>query len=332
MRIRTQILLAYAYLVALLLAGALGAAVSFYQLGHELDSVFAFAGPSSRTKLENNFHRSVRDLMRDSAISGMKPSDSEDLKAFGQALLQAKKNFRDSRELQILEQMHQDFLRLQTFIQEQSSSEGASGNGPLELFPLVETLEKDLAELTTREDERVLEADSQLRQETRIRTMAFSLLVIIAILSLVLLSRELRRSLLSRLDELRELAHEIRKGHSHRRAFVASRDELGLLAEAINGLLDAWDEERHESQGRELRRRRVILALLAAFNRPAILLLPDKRVLASTVEYEEETIEALVDNPEELARQGWKIHQLQTPQGSSPGSLLLGTGEETPPR
>ncbi len=328
MRIRTQILLGYSYLVALLLAGALGAAVSFYQLGHELDGILSSAGPSARTGLENTFHAGVRDLLRRYTEPGFQGIDeSQGFGPFQLALKTARETGTDPESRVVLEKIEVDFRRLQKIISQLPVEEANPQTRALEVFPLVESIEKDLTELSRRKEELILQVDTRLRRKTRIRTMAFSLLVILALLSLVLLSRELRRSLLSRLDELRELAHEIRRGHSHRRAFVASRDELGLLAEAINRLLDAWDEERQESKGQELRRRRIILALLAAFEKPAIVVLPDGRILASTVNQDEEEIAALAAKPEAAGRSGWKRIELQTPQHASAGFLLLRTDE-----
>jgi len=323
MRIRTQILLGYSYLVALLLAGALGAAVSFYQLGHELDRMLGSAASDSRLRLESTFHENVGDLLKSAAIRTEDAAAEGCLTAFNAALDEARKNAADPEKKAILEKMDSDLTQLCTFLENASTSGADSGPISPEFFALVEILEKDLGKLATREQKILLRADEQLRRRTSIRTMAFSLLVIVALLSLVLLSRELRKSLLSRLDELRDLAHEIRRGHSQRRAFVESRDELGLLAEAINALLDAWDEERQESRGRELRRRRIIIGLLHALGKPAILRLPDGRVLASTDDKLEEEAGSFFEKPTEAREHGWEIRRLKTPEGAQAGTLLI---------
>jgi len=329
MRIRTQILLGYSYLVALLLAGALGAAVSFYQLGHELDRMLGSAASDSRLRLESTFHENVGDLLKSASAEARGPAVDGCFTAFRAALDEAAAKSTDPDKTAILEQMDLDLKQLCTFLESVPTSEENTGPISPEFFGLVEILEKDLGKLATREEKILLRADEQLRRRTSIRTMAFSLLVIVALLSLVLLSRELRKSLLSRLDELRDLAHEIRRGHSQRRAFVESRDELGLLAEAINALLDAWDEERQESKGRELRRRRIIIGLLHALGKPAVLRLPDGRILASTDDRLEKEAEAF--DPEEAREQGWEIRPLTTPSGAQAGTLLIRNADDDTP-
>lgn len=315
MRIRTRILLGYSYLVALLLAGALGAAVSFYQLGRELDTILSATTSTSKMALATSFHHMTRAFLEEGAEHGEKRNRA--LGEFQAALGEERKQVSDDRELEILERMSRHLEELKGC----SRFEESPGELRGEFFKLIETMESDFEDLIAREEAFLLEADQHLRKQARIRSMAFSLLVIVALLSLVLLSRELRRSLLDRLDELRDLAHEIRRGHSRRRAFVETPDELGLLSEAINELLDAWDEERQESRGREQRRRRMVLALLDAWEKPALIVLPDGRVLASTFGEDDKGIEKLLHDPD-LAKKKLKIRMLTTPQGVDVGRLV----------
>lgn len=330
MRIRTQILLGYAYLVALLLAGALGAAVSFYELGHELDLLLTTARSTTRTTLENKFHKAAAQLLQGISAKSENAGSIETLAEFEEALRNERQKSHEAGESTVFEHMNSHLQQLHQALASPPPEGPGRRSPPGELFPIIENFEKDFQDLRDREERLILEGDRSLRRQTRIRTMAFSLLVIVAMLSLVLLSRELRRSLLSRLDDLRDLANEIRNGHSHRRAFVSTRDELGLLAEAINALLDSWDEERHEARGRALRRRRIILGLLGALDRPAVVVQPDGRILASTISRQEAEIERILKNPSKARDHGWEMQELRTAAGASVGSLLYLRDESKP--
>jgi len=323
MRIRTQILLAYTYLVALLLAGAMGAAVSFYQLGRELDGMISSGGTTSNIAMETSFRRAVRKILENTDTEAEPETLGIFLNDFEESLQQRLEESSRPAEQKVLARMQTNLVHLEEILSSRSTSRVHDSHELDRLLDAIDAIAADFNQLGTLDEKMLLEADRHLRTQTRIRTMAFSLLVVLALLSLVVLSRILRRSLLDRLDELRQLAHEIHRGHSHRRAFPGAPDELGLLAQAINKLLDSWDAERQEAVGRELRRKRILLALLNALGKPAAIALPDGRILASTIPDAEPEIEKLLKDSETQAQQKtWKIRPLKTPDDIEIGRLI----------
>jgi HAMP domain-containing protein len=96
------------------------------------------------------------------------------------------------------------------------------------------------------------------------------------------LSRWLRTNLISRLEELRSVAQSIGRGDLRRRASEQQADELGHVAQALNRLLDASEEQDGRSRAAELRLRELLLGRLEAEGRPAALISIGGDVVAST--------------------------------------------------
>ncbi|MGD2113896.1 MAG: hypothetical protein PVG07_02515 [Acidobacteriota bacterium] len=95
-------------------------------------------------------------------------------------------------------------------------------------------------------------------------------LVLVALVSLVLLSRALQRQILLRLEALRSGVASIAIGE-HRRLWEEGRDELALIARQVNGLLDRYEELEGRLRGRLAQERRVVLGLLGATGEEAAL-------------------------------------------------------------
>jgi len=115
-------------------------------------------------------------------------------------------------------------------------------------------------------------ADSEARRTAVRSGVWLGVLVLLALFSLVVLSRWLHQRLLLRLDELAEATEAIAAGDVRRRLPVAASDELGRIATRLNQGLDAHQELRAEMAGRLSQERQLTLALFDAFGAGRIVL------------------------------------------------------------
>lgn len=289
MNLRTRILLGYGYLVGLMVLSAAGAAIGFQRLGTRVEHV-----------LDENM-RSVRASTRmlealerqDSAVltlllSG--GSTSPDLQAsettFRQALADAGANLTEAEEDTVVA----DIRRLYAdFTEARDALVASHHDTPLaaydrETFPRFTAVKErvlDLLELNHRAMER---ADREARATARRRAAVHGLLVTLALVSFVVLSRELGRTVLGRLTELETVAHHLARGDRRRRAAAAEHDELGAVARELNRALDALDELEGRTSGRSRQQKQIVLALLDALGEPAAVLAPNGTQIASTLD------------------------------------------------
>lgn len=126
------------------------------------------------------------------------------------------------------------------------------------------------AEAEALREQALLAAEEQAR-EAAIRSGTWlGFLVVVALVSLVFLSRALQRQILVRLEELRTGVGSIAAG-KHRRLREMGGDELGLIARNVNGLLDRYEELEARSRGRVSQERRLVLGLLGTAGEGAVL-------------------------------------------------------------
>jgi HAMP domain-containing protein len=286
MRLRTRILLGYGYLFLLLLLGAAGAALAFHHLGAEIGRV-----------LEENF-RSVRASMRmlealerqDSAVLaallgkdvGSELRTSE--QAFRDALADARDNITLAEEESILSETEALFAR---YRQSRDQLLAAPLDRPLaayeqQAFPAFEEVKAAVVRLLDVNHQAMVDADRSAQRAAGRRALVLALLVTLALLSLGFLSRALGRDLLDRLGELRAAALAIAAGDTHRRAETGRRDELGVVARALNEVSDRLQQTAATLEGRLAHQRQALLGILAQ-GPPAALLGPSLDVLAATL-------------------------------------------------
>lgn len=287
MNLHTRLLLSYGYLVALVLIGAAGAALGFFALGNRIGEV-----------LDDNF-KSVRASMdmlealerQDSAVLTAlldfdHPRDDVESseRAFLAALEQARGNVTESDETPVLEDIAHRFnqYRLARDRLLASRLDRPLTNYESECYPQFESVKKGVRWLLELNHQAMLGADRQAQNTAASRAVGYAALTALALVSLGWLSRSLRVNLISRLDELRSVSQAIARGDSRRRASEPQADELGVVARAVNGLLDAHEELMGQSQARETRLRELLLGRLEVEDGPAALVALGGEIVAST--------------------------------------------------
>jgi HAMP domain-containing protein len=154
-------------------------------------------------------------------------------------------------------------------------------------FPLFDTLKTQVYALLDVNQQAMVQADQRTQRDARLLALGHGALIVVALLSLVLLSEALGRHLLSRLSELRAVAQAIAAGDRTRRAATTSQDELGLVAQQLNAVLDRLHETETSLEGRLQQQRQVVLGLLEQLPSRAALLSLRGAVVASTLTREE---------------------------------------------
>jgi HAMP domain-containing protein len=134
-------------------------------------------------------------------------------------------------------------------------------------------------------NQRAMVAADRGAREAALRSAGWlGVLVGIALLSLVGLSRSLQRHFLSRLSRLERAMAAIAEGEESRRVREEGSDELSLIARQFNRLLDRRQELSAASDGRVARERRVVLGLLEALGEGAALYALSGALMASASE------------------------------------------------
>lgn len=289
LRLHTRLLLAYGYLVALVLVGAAGAALGFHTLGNRLNVVLGENFDSVRASmdmleaLERQDGAVVRALLgREGARETVTSSEREFLDALGRA--RANVTEEDERPvLASIEAAYSDYRAARDALLDGRdgavSSLAAYERDGLPYFVPVKTGVRSLLELNHRA---MLDADRAARQAARDRAVGYAALTALALVSLGVLSRGLRRGVISRLDELRGVAGAVRRGDLRRRAAEDPADELGEVARELNRLLDAHDELRGRFEARQSRLRDLIVGLLGTLAGPAAYLAWNGDLIGST--------------------------------------------------
>lgn len=265
--LRLRLLLGYGYLVAMLLLATGSALLGFLHLSETVDVI-----------LEENFAsvRAAMDMLgalerQDSAtlvalIEGRAdvPQMADHEAVFLEALETAEGNVTEEAEIPVLEELRQGFRQYQ---QARSALLAARPEQPLraynrEVFPVFSEVKGSVLELLDVNHRAMIEADRETR-ESAVRNGAWlGVLVVVALLSLVFLSRALQQHVLHRLDELRQQMGSIVGGQHQRRLRDHHRDELGAIARHFNELLDQVQQLEGRLRGRLGQERQAVLGLV----------------------------------------------------------------------
>lgn len=286
MNLRTRILLGYGYLVGLMVLSAAGAAIGFQRLGTRVEQVLDENMRSVRasTRMLEALERqdsAVLTLLLAGGASSPELVASE--ATFRAALAEAGANLTEAEEDTVVADIRRLFADYTAARDELVSIHHATplADYDRETFPRFTAVKErvlDLLELNHRAMER---ADRDARATARHRAAIHGLLVTLALVSFVVLSRELGRTVLSRLTELETVAHHLARGDRRRRASTTEHDELGAVARELNRALDALDELEGRSSGRSRQQKQLVLALLDALDEPGAVLAPNGTQIAS---------------------------------------------------
>lgn len=345
--LHSRVVLGYGYLVALVVAGAAGAALGFHESGSKTERILAenFESVQAATGMLVALER------QDSAVLGLLlTEDRKDLlrrseEAFLAAQARAAANITLEGEAEVVEEIARRFA---LFREARDRLLGSRRERPLsayeeETFPAFEAVKETVFDLIGMNHRAMLEASEQAQRSATRRAILAGILVLVGILSFGLLSRALRRDLLDRLADLRSVAVAIAEGNRRRRAVPLRNDELGVVAEQLNALLDVQQETESRMQARLTESRQVLRALLLERAEPAALFLLTGELVASTLPDVDTALAALaapalrrragesgaedvVEQEEEGRRYRFRV--IRTPEGQRVGRLATRAGAE----
>jgi HAMP domain-containing protein len=293
MRLQTRILLGYGYLVSLLVISATSAAVGFQRLGAGLNRVLSENYQSVRASmamleaLERQDSAVLAQLLADGDSSRNLITSSE--ASFLKALGDARANITIAEEETLVRTIEDGFT---AFRQARDRLLADLPDRPLrayedETLPRFEDLKARVYELLDLNQVTMVAADTRAQREASNRAVLHGLLVMVALLSLGLISRTVRGDILARLTDLAAVADAIGNGEIHRRATVTRDDELGVVAVELNRMLDRLQALRAGFEGREAETRQLVLALLERTPDTVGVVSLDGRVLASKLDASE---------------------------------------------
>lgn len=299
MTLRLRLVLAFAYLAALILLVSGSAIVALLGLSSSVDVV-----------LQENF-RSIEASI--SMIEVLERMDSEALAAllakggpdgtsgalvdgFYSALAEAEGNVTEPDEPAVLARIRADF---EAYAEAHHDLLGGPAEEALDAYrrvvsPRFGAVKADAFELLEINRTAMVTADREARQSAGQTSAWLGTLVAIALLSFVVLSHGLQTRVLAPLAELRRDMSRIRVGDLTRRLRAEGSDELAAIALEFNELLDRYAETQRGTHGRVAAERRLSLALLEACGEgAAVFELSGEPMAGDLGELERETIDWL---------------------------------------
>lgn len=296
MSLQARILLAFGYLVLLVVLGAVAAAVGFRDLGTRIGAVLGenFESVQATTAMLEALEREHSAVLGLLIGRGVRPDLEATEEDFHAALERARANITLEGETEVIDAITNDYA---VYREARERLLGAPPERPLQqyerdVFPEFEQVKADILRLIELNYGAMAEADTRAGQTATTRAAIHGLLVAVAVLSLAPLMRMIRRSMTGRVHELADIAEAIAGGDRHRRATVTRNDELGLVARQFNAVLDRLQQAESASEALHAQRRRLLHALLSRFDRPGAVISTDGRILGDTLDPEVRTAAA----------------------------------------
>ncbi len=337
MTLRARLLLGYGYLVGLLLFTAGSATLSFLHLSAGIEVV-----------LDENF-RSIRAAM--AMIEALERQDSATLaalidgeseigdmasheEAFQDALKEASGNVTETDEPETLASIRQHY---QAYQDARKALFANLPEHPLtaynqRVFPRFSEVKHDVIHLLDINQRAMFQADRSARETAVQSSTWLGFMVVVALVSLVFLSRAMQRRILSRLARLRSSMFAI-STDLQGRLREDGNDELSQIARHLNRLLDQNEELKARNLGRVAQERRLVLGLLGAWGEGAALFNLSGELVAGAVD--DRALEGVVSGwiqeagrrHAEAARPLTKTIEKEGEKGGLDVELLIAPGE-----
>lgn len=295
MTLRTRLLIAYGYLVLLVIAVAGTATAGFFDLGGRIQTVLDKNVQSleATTDLMETLER--QDSATLSALLKAR-ADTSDLDRandeFRAALADSKATATDDAERDIVARIERDYAEYRDAREALLSEKQLSKkiHRPLaayeaRVFPKFEAVKTDVQKLLEHNQEAIVEADRQSQSRSTQYGAAMAALVAVGLLSFLVLRRSLQRRLLDRLAEIEDVADAVASGNLKRRFRVDIHDELGTAGEQLNQTLDEYAELERHVDGRLAEMKQNILGLFDSFDVEGAFFNADGRLVASTIDF-----------------------------------------------
>jgi HAMP domain-containing protein len=288
MTLRVRLLLGYAYLVSLLLIAVASSVWGFFQLRRDLDQILRrdFRTVKAATAMAQALERQDSLTLVLLAAPGADPAPLKPFEAaFEQALAEAEGIADDDEEAALLARIRSRYSELRAARESLVVQPAGGGLEGYEsrLLPAFSSLLEDILQLLDRRQEAMLQADRRARRTAARSLAGLGFLAAVALLSLSLQARAMRRGLFARLRRLGDAVAAIAGGDRRRRLRTGEGDELAALARQLNRLLDAHDELQGHLAGRLAHHRQLVLGLIRAFGEPAAVVGLDGKVAAHNV-------------------------------------------------
>lgn len=267
MTLRGRLLLAYGYLVGLILLASGVAIVGFVGLSEGIEVVlkenFASIDACMRMlgALERQDSVTLAVLLDDPARAAeLEPLEKE----FGEALDEAEGNITEENEPRILQAIRSEYT---IFQQRRDELIENRPDRPLviyesEVFPRFTNVRQQVRTLLDINHDAMVKADHEARAKAIRNGAALAFLVTIALMSFILLSRALQTRILARLAALQADIASVGSGDLDRRLHEAGADELTTIARHVNALLDRLRAQQAGSRARLSLERQLTLGLL----------------------------------------------------------------------
>jgi HAMP domain-containing protein len=293
MKLGTRLQLGYWYLVGLLVVFATSAALSFLSLGRSIGAALDESSESIRASmvmldaLEQERGALLSSLLGDAGAQAVLETSEQ---SFLAAVASARDNITAPGEAEIIARIESEYAELRAARDRMlgPASEQALLAYQSEALPQLMALKQSVVDLHDLSYRAMIEANQRAQRAARRQAALHGLLVVIALLSLAFLSQALGRGLLARLAELTSVVRAIAAGDTARRTVPGDADELGMVARQINAMLDKVQQVESELAGRLQQDRQLLVALLRELPRPAALLALSGRLVASTLEAEDQ--------------------------------------------
>jgi hypothetical protein len=292
--LRLRLLLAFAYLVALVLATAVSATLGFLYLASGIDRVLTenFATVTASVRM-----RSALDAMDRAALLARSPAGvprevrGEPEAEFRRALAEAEANVTEVAEPAALNTLRAAFeayaLARTRFVESGSATTVDPGGGlayESALAPPRGAVEDAILDLLTINEQAMFRAEAAAKRSAVRSATVLGALVALSLLSFVFMSGALHRDVLDRLDELREGVSLLGSGDRVRRLREHGGDELSVIAREVNRLLDRQQETESSARARVGRGHRLALGLLTRCGDGAAIFGTDGSLLAGSLE------------------------------------------------
>lgn len=284
MTLRLRLVLGYAYLVALLLVTAVSAVAGFVMLSRGIDRVLEDNVRSIEAAMAMLESLERQDSATLSALLGSTAARSElesADRAFEVALDAARGNVTEAEEREMLGRIAAAHGEL---VITRERVVASVPDRPLriyeeQVFPRFQAVKSGVRELLDVNHAAMRQADQEARASARRSGAWIALLVTVAVVSLVLLSRALQTRVLGRLSAVREASRALASGDTRRRVVLSGDDELSEIGDRLNEILDRAEEARGRWRGRLAVEKRLVLALFARLDSGGTLFALDGRVL-----------------------------------------------------
>jgi hypothetical protein len=292
MSLRTRLLLGYGYLVLLILLTAGGAAVGVFQLSKGISDVvennFFSINATSRMlgSLGRQDNATLRALLdaehRRLSLQNLAEADA----AFDAAYEKAAGNATIAGESRLIDEIESAYLE---YREARDALIAARPAEPVEAYNLrvyeqSRQVRSRIFELLDLNQQAIAAADKRARRIAARNGVWLGVVVTLALISLIGLSRALRRHFLSRLAEFEEVSEALAEGEVQRRFKPGADDELGALARRFNSVLDAQEQLQVAARGRLNQQRQLLVGALAQRDEGVGLLGLDGMLIASTLE------------------------------------------------